>query len=187
MLEFNGIPVPSDGVPIQMDDDRCVVSDSPIVLFIEGDGTGRDIWKASRAVFDAAAEKAYGGSRRIAWYEILAGEKARDRLGRLAPLLFQDDDPAAARARRDTPVEPAEVSERAKRKADTKTNPEGFPVHSFPTLLGDLSNLVLNRVSLPTQEKTAITIPTEPTKLQRRAFDLLGVDPQRTVSITVTG
>ena len=106
---------------------------------------------------------------------------------RLAPLLFQDDDPAAARARRDTPVEPAEVSERAKRKADTKTNPEGFPVHSFPTLLGDLSNLVLNRVSLPTQEKTAITIATEPTKLQRRAFDLLGVDPQRTVSITVTG
>ena len=138
-------------------------------------------------MFDAAAEKAYGGSRRIAWYEILAGEKARDRLGRLAPLLFQHDDPAAARARRDPPVEPAEVSERAKRKADTKTNPEGFPVHSFPTLLGDLSNLVLNRVSLPTQEKTAITIATEPTKLQHRAFDLLGVDPQRTVSMTVTG
>ena len=60
-------------------------------------------------------------------------------------------------------------------------------MHSFPTLLGDLSNLVLNRVSLPTQEKTAITIATEPTKLQRQAFDLLGVDPQRTVSITVTG
>ena len=85
MPEFNGIPVPSDGVPIQMDDDRCVVSDSPIVPFIEGDGTGRDIWKASRAVFDAAVEKAYGGSRRIAWYEILAGEKARDRLGEWLP------------------------------------------------------------------------------------------------------
>ena len=106
---------------------------------------------------------------------------------RLAPLLFQDDDPAAARARRDTPVEPAEVSERAQRKADTKTTPEGFPVHSFPTLLGDLANLVLNRVSLPTQAKTAITIATEPTPLQRRAFDLLGVDPTQTVSITVTG
>ena len=85
MPEFNGIPVPSDGVPIRTDDGRCVVSDSPIVPFIEGDGTGRDIWKASRAVFDAAVEKAYGGSRRIAWYEILAGEKARDRLGEWLP------------------------------------------------------------------------------------------------------
>ncbi len=106
---------------------------------------------------------------------------------RLAPLLFQDDDPAAARARRDTPVEPAEVSQGAKRKAGTKIKPEGFPVHSFPTLLGDLANLVLNRVSLPTQDKTAITIATEPTKLQRQAFDLLGVDPPQSVSITVTG
>ena len=106
---------------------------------------------------------------------------------RLAPLLFQDEDPAAARAQRDTPVEPAVVSERAKRKADTKTTPEGFPVHSFPTLLADLANLVLNRVRLPTRKQTAITIATEPSKLQRRAFDLLGVDPQQNVSITVTG
>ena len=106
---------------------------------------------------------------------------------RLAPLLFQDDDPAAARAQRDTPVEPAEVSERAQRKADTKTTAEGFPVHSFPTLLADLANLVLNRVRLPTREQTAITIATKPSKLQRRAFDLLGVDPQQNVSITVTG
>ncbi len=60
-------------------------------------------------------------------------------------------------------------------------------MHSVPTLLGDLANLVLNRVILPTQEKTAITIATEPTRLQRRAFDLLGVDPTQTVSITVTG
>ena len=94
---------------------------------------------------------------------------------------------AAARAQRDTPVEPAVVSERTKRKADTKTTPEGFPVHSFPTLLADLANLVLNRVRLPTREQTAITIATEPSKLQRRAFDLLGVDPQQNVSITVTG
>ena len=70
---------------------------------------------------------------------------------RLAPLLFQDDAPAAARARRHTPVEPAEVSERARHKARTKLTPEGFPAHSFPTLLGDLANLVLNRVRLPTQ------------------------------------
>ena len=106
---------------------------------------------------------------------------------RLAPLLFQDDDPVAARARRDTPVEPAEVSDRAKHKADTKTTPEGFPVHSFPTLLGDLSTIALNRLTLPTQAKTAITVATEPTTLQRQAFDLLGVDPPQTVPITVTG
>ena len=106
---------------------------------------------------------------------------------RLAPLLFQDDDPVAARARRDTPVEPAEVSDRAKDKADTKTTLEGFPVHSFPTLLGDLSTIALNRLTLPTQAKTVITIATEPTTLQRQAFDLLGVDPPQTVPITVTG
>ena len=107
---------------------------------------------------------------------------------RLAPLLFQDDDPGAARAQRDTPVEPAEVSERPRGKAGTKTTPEGFPVHSFATLLGDLSSIALNRVSLPTQEQAAITIATEPIRLQRRAFDLLGVEPQQTVSIkTVTG
>ncbi len=106
---------------------------------------------------------------------------------RLAPLLFQDDDPVAARARRDTPVESVEVSDRAKDKADTKTTPEGFPVHSFPTLLGDLSTIALNRLTLPTQAKTAITIATEPTTLQRQAFDLLGVDPPQTVPITVTG
>ena len=50
------------------------VPNNPIVPFIEGDGTGRDIWRASQRVFDAAIEKAYRGERRIAWYEVLAGE-----------------------------------------------------------------------------------------------------------------
>ena len=49
---------------------------SPIIPFIEGDGTGRDIWKASQRVFDAAVEKAYGGKRKVEWFEVLAGEKA---------------------------------------------------------------------------------------------------------------
>ena len=49
----------------------------PIIPFIEGDGTGRDIWKASLRVFDAAVEKAYKGKRRVAWYEVFAGEKAK--------------------------------------------------------------------------------------------------------------
>jgi isocitrate dehydrogenase len=53
-----------------------VVPDNPILPFIEGDGTGRDIWKASQLVFDGAVKKAYGGKRRVAWYEVFAGEKA---------------------------------------------------------------------------------------------------------------
>ena len=85
MTEFNGIPVPADGDPIRIEDGRCIASDSPIIPFIEGDGSGRDIWKASRTVFDAAVEKAYGGARRIAWYEVFAGEKAHDRFGEWLP------------------------------------------------------------------------------------------------------
>ena len=59
-------------------------------------------------------------------------------------------------------------------------------MQSFPALLGNLANLVLNRVRLPTQRTGAIAIDTEPTKLQRQAFHLLGVDPPQTVSIPVT-
>src|SRR6202789_2320480 len=73
---YNGIPVPTDGEPIQYNDGKYIVPDHPIIPFIEGDGTGRDIWKASRRVFDAAVEKAYGGKRSVKWYEVLAGEKA---------------------------------------------------------------------------------------------------------------
>jgi len=73
---YNGVPVPRDGAAIGFSDGRFHVPDNPIIPFIEGDGTGRDIWKASRRVFDAAVEKAYGGKRRVAWYEVFAGEKA---------------------------------------------------------------------------------------------------------------
>jgi isocitrate dehydrogenase len=58
-----------------------VVPDNPIIPFIEGDGTGRDIWRASQRVFDAAVEKAYGGKRRVVWYEIFAGEKCFNKFG----------------------------------------------------------------------------------------------------------
>jgi isocitrate dehydrogenase len=61
------------------------VPDNPIVPFIEGDGTGPDIWRAAERVFDAAVEKAYGGKRRIAWREVLAGEKSFNRLGTWLP------------------------------------------------------------------------------------------------------
>ncbi len=77
MAVYNGIPVPDDkGARIQYKDGNWTVPDNPIIPFIEGDGTGRDIWKASVRVFDAAVQKAYGGKRKIVWYEIFAGEKA---------------------------------------------------------------------------------------------------------------
>ncbi len=85
MAIFNGISVPADGVSIRIVDGKCDVPQNPIIPFIEGDGSGRDIWKASRKVFDVAVEKAYGGSRRIAWYEVFAGEKANDLLGEWLP------------------------------------------------------------------------------------------------------
>jgi isocitrate dehydrogenase len=64
------------GAPITMNNGTLNVPDEPIIPFIEGDGTGPDIWRASVRVFDAAVQKAYGGKRKIAWMEVLAGEKA---------------------------------------------------------------------------------------------------------------
>ncbi len=74
---YNGVSVPRDGARITYQGGRIQVPSNPILPFIEGDGTGRDIWKASVRVFDAAVEKAYAGKRRVAWYEIFAGEKAK--------------------------------------------------------------------------------------------------------------
>jgi len=76
---YNGKAVPSEGKPIGYGGGELQVPDTPIIPFIEGDGTGRDIWKASRRVFDAAVEHAYGGKRRVAWFEVFAGEKASRR------------------------------------------------------------------------------------------------------------
>jgi len=64
------------GTAITLRNGQLVVPDDPIIPFIEGDGTGRDIWRASARVFDAAVEKAYGGRRKIAWKEVYAGEKS---------------------------------------------------------------------------------------------------------------
>jgi isocitrate dehydrogenase len=76
MTSFNNIPVPDDGETIQVREGKFIIPDNPIIPFIEGDGTGRDIWKAARHVFDGAVQQAYGGERRVVWYEIFAGEKA---------------------------------------------------------------------------------------------------------------
>jgi isocitrate dehydrogenase len=74
---YRQIRVPDDGERIRVDaGGRWAVPEHPIVPFIEGDGTGPDIWRASQIVFDAAVQKAYGGRRRIVWMEIYAGEKA---------------------------------------------------------------------------------------------------------------
>src|SRR6187399_1915426 len=67
---------PATGTPIARRDGKLVVPDNPIIPFIEGDGTGPDIWRASVRVMDAAVEKAYGGKRKVAWMEVYAGEKS---------------------------------------------------------------------------------------------------------------
>ncbi len=69
---------PADGQEIvwHAAEKRLEIPDRPIIPFIEGDGTGPDIWRATRRVLDGAVEKTYGGSRAIAWFEVLAGEKA---------------------------------------------------------------------------------------------------------------
>jgi len=75
-VSYNGISVPANGSRITYSGGRYQVPDNPIIPFIEGDGTGRDIWKASVRVFDAAVQKAYNGKRQVIWYEVFAGEKA---------------------------------------------------------------------------------------------------------------
>jgi isocitrate dehydrogenase len=84
-LSFNGVPVPAEGEAIGFDGARFAVPSRPIIPYIEGDGTGRDIWKASRIVFDAAVTKCFGGTHRIFWYEVFAGEKAFRQFGEWLP------------------------------------------------------------------------------------------------------
>ncbi len=82
-MGFQKIVVPTDGEKITLVDGKLNVPDRPIVAFIEGDGTGPDIWRASQPVLDAAVEKAYGGSRKIAWMEVFAGDKANEVYGEI--------------------------------------------------------------------------------------------------------
>ena len=82
-MPFDKIVVPAKGEKITLHDDKLHVPDNPIICFIEGDGTGVDIWAASRPVLDAAVEKAYGGKRKIAWMEVYAGDKANEVYGEI--------------------------------------------------------------------------------------------------------
>ena len=80
-MPFERITVPTDGKKITIEKDRLTVPDNPIIPFIEGDGIGPDITKASRRIWDAAVAGAYGGQRKISWMEIYAGEKAAQLYG----------------------------------------------------------------------------------------------------------
>jgi isocitrate dehydrogenase len=82
-MGYQHIKVPSAGEKITLKDGKLSVPDNPIVAYIEGDGTGVDIWAASQPVLDAAVEKAYGGQRKIVWMEVFAGEKANDVYGKV--------------------------------------------------------------------------------------------------------
>jgi isocitrate dehydrogenase len=82
---FEKLEIPDEGEIIKIEDDRLIVPDKPQIPFIEGDGIGPDIMNASKRVWDAAVEKAYGGKKKIIWIEIYAGEKANDIYGEYLP------------------------------------------------------------------------------------------------------
>ena len=84
-MPFKDVVVPADGERVVIQDGKLQVPDNPILPFVEGDGTGRDIWRASVRVFDAAVQKAYGGKRKVCWMEVLAGEKAYNNSGSWLP------------------------------------------------------------------------------------------------------
>ena len=82
---YSYLTPPTEGESITKQRSALVVPDHPIIPFIEGDGTGPDIWRASQLVFDAAVAKAYAGRRKVAWFEILAGDKAKATLDTYMP------------------------------------------------------------------------------------------------------
>src|SRR5262245_59215992 len=80
-LKFQKLNLPTEGQRIAVEEGKLRVPSNPIIPFIEGDGTGPDLWRAARPVFETAVEKAYAGKRKVAWFEVFAGEKARERYG----------------------------------------------------------------------------------------------------------
>lgn len=85
MPKFEQFALPTEGDKITIENGTLVVPNNPIIPFIEGDGTGPDIWAASKRVLDAAVEKAYNGEKKIAWYEVFAGEKSFNGYGSWLP------------------------------------------------------------------------------------------------------
>src|ERR1051326_2046429 len=89
-MAYKGI-TPPDGGKVTIQNGRLNVPENPVLPFIRGDGTGPDIWSASQRVFDAAVPKAYGGNRKVAWFEVFAGESAFKKFNNWLP-----DDPVEA-------------------------------------------------------------------------------------------
>jgi len=85
MPSYNGVALPKGGDHITFSGGKLEIPDNPIIPYIEGDGTGRDIWAASARVFDGAVQRAYGGKRQIYWYEVFAGEKSFAKFGDWLP------------------------------------------------------------------------------------------------------
>ena len=85
MPEFTNLTAPTKGTQITREDGALIVPDDPIIPFIEGDGIGRDIWRASVRVFDATVSKVFDGKKRVEWFEVLAGEKAKAQTGEWLP------------------------------------------------------------------------------------------------------
>src|SRR5438874_114941 len=85
MASFKDVTPPAGGQGISISQGKLQVPDHPIIPFIEGDGTGPDIWRASQRVFDTAVQKAYGGRRKIAWMEVYAGEKSKNKFDSWLP------------------------------------------------------------------------------------------------------
>ena len=85
MTEFDKIEAPKEGEKIEVREGKISFPDNPIIPFIEGDGIGPDIMRASRRVWDAAVEKAYAGKKKIVWFEIFAGDKAQEKYGEVLP------------------------------------------------------------------------------------------------------
>jgi len=84
-LKFQKLNLPTTGQRIAVEEGKLKVPANPVIPFIEGDGTGPDLWRAARPVFESAVEKAYAGKRKVAWFEVYAGEKARERYGEWLP------------------------------------------------------------------------------------------------------
>src|ERR1700712_5380586 len=83
--DYKTLKPPTQGDTITMRDGVLQVPSQPIIPFIEGDGTGPDIWNASRLVFDGAVRAAYGNTRKVEWFEVLAGEKAKNQVNNWLP------------------------------------------------------------------------------------------------------
>jgi isocitrate dehydrogenase len=84
-MQLEKFELPAEGEKITIRDGKLQVPNNPIIPFIEGDGTGPDIWRAAKRVLDAAVEKAYKGEKKLAWYEVYAGEKAFNKFGEWLP------------------------------------------------------------------------------------------------------